>query len=734
MEFKHNSTNYPRKDGGPPAKRTVRATPLDTGFKLNLQALANAADAVESGTKSPVSALGDLGVQVSHTVLQQDDLAQCPRFTVAVTVADMTFEGWGYSEWEARNAAARACLAALLARGDRLLPAPPGHQVLARCNPPNGQGSRKKLAAARVSLGTQRVALPRAHSSPCASCALPLSQLLTDHVARLVNEKFNELMHGDLVHSEWKVLAGIVITINHSVEGARVIAVTTGTKCISGENMSVRGMALNDCHAEVVARRCLQRHLYAQLLMYASSPDPRKPIPQSDLEPLPDGGYQFKKDRQVHLYVSTVPCGDGRICRPYERNESEPDKRPNKLACGQLRTKIESSEGTISVKNCNKFIQTMDSVLQSERLLTMSCSDKIARWCVVGLQGALLARLLRPVYMHALVVGSCRHPHNLYRAICGRIENHISSLPSPFRLNRPILTRPASIEARTPVRAPSFSVCWSCTSPVPEIVNTTTGKLMSGQPSLLCKQSMFARWQYLVTRLPLLPYETEPGVLNKSVPSDLENLPYNEAKQLCTTYQVAKECLVEAFEKANLGRWVKKPIELDNFVCDIHIPDPNALFALAGNNLHVRNTVHSGTTQLNEFEDVSINSYAQYSECTERRVIENEQNESNNVANVFAGSSKHSIRKGGTNDVDKEISQTECSSNNNILEKSSIVDSMFSKDSLGVDSNDKERKEEHTCSFNNNKAVCSTTHTNVNFLYSSNVNLASRIGIDNRRD
>lgn len=35
----------------------------------------------------------------------------------------------------------------------------------------------------------------------------------------------------------------------------------------------------------------------------------------------------------------------------------------------------------------------------------------------------------------------------------------------------------------------------------PEIVNSTTGKLENGQPSLLCKQSMFARWQYLIKRI-----------------------------------------------------------------------------------------------------------------------------------------------------------------------------------------------------------------------------------------
>ncbi|CAH2062487.1 unnamed protein product, partial [Iphiclides podalirius] len=694
---------FGRRYGAPPAKRAAPAIRLDAGFKWNLQALANAADAVESGGKSPVSALNELGVRVSYAVLQQGGPAHCPSFTVAVTVADMTFEGWGHSKREARAAAARTCLSALLARAGRLLPAPPRHQDFTSDEPPRkrvsefqclemktkqpgteemsvdvapaaaaalpatslspgsvlfgappqaaplkspintlyenypglsfvctygdgspldsmhaplqlshsmrfkvvcqikdqrfeGYGSSKKLAklaAARAALGElgeTRLAPPKAAPS-----TQPLPQLLADHVARLINEKFTELMRGDLVHSKRKVLAGIVITVNYSVDSARVIAVTTGTKCVSGEHMSVTGMALNDCHAEVAARRCLQRFLYAQLLMYATSSDPRRPLPDSDLEPLPGGGFQLRPDRQLHLYVSTAPCGDGRIFSPHEHTEAEPDKHPNsphehteaepdkhpnsphehteaepdkhpnsphehteaepdkhpnsphehteaepdkhpnsphehteaepdkhpnsphehteaepdkhpnsphehteaepdkhpnsphehteaepdkhpnsphehteaepdkhpnsphehteaepdkhpnsphehteaepdkhpnsphehteaepdkhpnRLARGQLRTKIESGEGTIPVKNCNNFVQTWDGVLQGERLLTMSCSDKAARWCVVGLQGALLGRLMRPVYLHSLVLGSLLHPQHMYR-------------------------------------------------------------------------------------------------------------------------------------------------------------------------------------------------------------------------------------------------------------------------------------------------------------------------------
>ncbi|XP_041968740.1 double-stranded RNA-specific editase Adar isoform X2 [Aricia agestis] len=676
--------------GEPPAKKPVPSIRLDAGFKWNLQALARAADAVERGGKSPVSALNELGMRVAYSVLRQGGPAHCPSFTVAVTVADLTFQGAGHSKREARAAAARSCLAELLARAGRVLPAPPSASAhhdftsddpaacpdfqcqsnkipypiemkpiaetpaasaagggasagaggagggLFGAAPPSahkspinklyesypglaftctygdgssldlpqapqqlshsmrfkvvcyikdqrfeGYGSSKKLAklaAARAALGElcERVR-PGPADAPAPHPQLP--QLLADHISRLVNEKFNDLVRGDLVHSKRKVLAGIVITTDFSVDTARVIAVTTGTKCVSGEQISVSGRAVNDCHAEVAARRCLQRHLYSQLYMYAKSTDPRVPIEESDLEPVPGGGYQLRADRQIHLYVSTAPCGDGRIFSPHEHADPEPDRHPNRLARGQLRTKIESGEGTIPVKNCSNVVQTWDGVLQGERLLTMSCSDKAARWCALGLQGALLARLLRPVHLTSLVLGSLLHPHHMHRAICGRIEGHISGLPPPHRLTRPLLARAASTEARTPARAPSFSVCWASTSPTPEILNATTGKLESGQPSLLCKQSMFARWQYLVRRLPLLQPETAEGPELPPLPADLDHLMYNEAKLLSTNYQVAKDRLVGAFEKAQLGRWIKKPIEQDQFVCELLQADPALLFA-----------------------------------------------------------------------------------------------------------------------------------------------------------
>ncbi|XP_063899107.1 double-stranded RNA-specific editase Adar [Helicoverpa armigera] len=508
----HKRAHYDNYYGEPAAKRPAPSIVVGGGFKWNLQALAAAADSVASGGKSPVSALNELGVRVAYSVLRQAGPAHCPSFTVRVRVADLAFCGAGPSKREARAAAARACLAALLARAGRALPPPPQHDftsdepapapasqlecveavqapaspapaapepgaevaappagslfgaaaAAAHKSPINvlyenysglaftctfgdgspltaaqaplqlshsmrfkvvcqikdqkfeGYGSSKKLAklaAARCALAALEERAP-----PAAAPSAPqLRQHLADHIAKLVNEKFNELMKNDVVHSKRKVLAGIVITTHSRIEDARVIAVTTGTKCVSGEHMSVTGRALNDCHAEVAARRCLQKHLYAQLLQYAEQADPTVPLENNDLEPVPGGGYRLKASRAVHLYVSTAPCGDGRIFSPHEHHHAEPDKHPNRLARGQLRTKIESGEGTIPVKNCTNTVQTWDGVMQGERLLTMSCSDKVARWCVCGLQGALLSRLVLPVYLHSLVLGSLLHPHHMYR-------------------------------------------------------------------------------------------------------------------------------------------------------------------------------------------------------------------------------------------------------------------------------------------------------------------------------
>lgn len=220
--------------------------------------------------------------------------------------------------------------------------------------------------------------------------ASSVPQELADLVSRLVLEKFSELTNGFTTpQARRKVLAGMVMTCGEDSSNAKVISVTTGTKCINGEYMSDKGLSVNDCHAEILSRRSLLHFMYTELAKHLpnASDDARE---SSIFISREGGGYRLREGVHFHLYISTAPCGDSRIFSPHE-SAPEPgdnggDKHPNRKARGQLRTKIESGEGTIPVKSSGG-IQTWDGILEGGRLLTMSCSDKIARWNVLGLQG-----------------------------------------------------------------------------------------------------------------------------------------------------------------------------------------------------------------------------------------------------------------------------------------------------------------------------------------------------------
>ncbi|XP_039999734.1 double-stranded RNA-specific editase B2-like [Xiphias gladius] len=425
-----------------------------------------------------------------------------------------------------------------------------------------GCGHSKRLAKARaaaaalqslynISLGPERTVMGLQDSR--AKNQLP--QFFAESIFRLVREKYAELTDScfSTPHARHKVLAGIVMTRGFDLRSAQVVSLATGTKCLDLDGESDRDVTLSDCHAEVVSRRALVRFLYAQLeLLFCKTADSEE---QSIFVPNKGGGgggiLRLRDGVLFHMYVSSSPCGDARLNCPYETTAAYPGRR---FRC-HLRVKVNGGEGTLPV-TAQRAKWRWDSVSPGKPLVTMSCTDKMAKWSVVGLQGALLSHLVEPVYLHSLTVGTLSHTGHLGRALTRRLAP-VKHLPFPYRRQQLLLSCLSSSEVRPAGKAPNVSVNWSCGDGGLEEISTSTGRRKdSGAPSQLCRSSLFARWRRLQHQVGQRPS----GKLNAQISATTGT--YCASKMTAGRYQRALQQFTGALQAGGLGTWLRKPPEL----------------------------------------------------------------------------------------------------------------------------------------------------------------------------
>lgn len=173
----------------------------------------------------------------------------------------------------------------------------------------------------------------------------------------------------------------------------------------------------------------------------------------------------------------------------------------------------------------------------------MSCSDKIARWNIVGIQGSLLASIIEPIYLHSIVLGSLLHPEHMYRAVCGRIEKSIQGLPPPYHLNKPRLALVTSAEPRNQAKAPNFGINWTIGDSEVEVVNSLTGKTVNNQISRITKQMYFMKFGYLMKNLP--------GIPNRKLITD-----YGQTKERVKDYQVSSKLVFRSFKRNRIYMYI----------------------------------------------------------------------------------------------------------------------------------------------------------------------------------
>lgn len=269
-----------------------------------------------------------------------------------------------------------------------------------------------------------------------------LAMELADKVAKEALSTLTKFPRGSLPDKsrEWTVFCAIVQ--EDSIENElTVVSAGSGTRCLGRSEMSDNGDLLHDSHAEVIAVRAFKRHLMDKILQHLKSPGSTELLEGS----VEEDGLRIKDHIKFHLFTTHPPCGDATIFPselPFDADEP-PSKKTKILSDFSFTgAKLIRKQGS----NDDVLAQDISAVRtkpgRGERTISMSCSDKMAKWLVCGVQGSLLHSLLhRPIYLQSITMAknSSFNRESLERALYKRFSKNIKHFPvhSVFQLKEP---------------------------------------------------------------------------------------------------------------------------------------------------------------------------------------------------------------------------------------------------------------------------------------------------------
>lgn len=250
-------------------------------------------------------------------------------------------------------------------------------------------------------------------------------------MSRLTNEVVNEIVNsccvlytklpktGKPVEKEWTILS-CVVQYDTSSGKYDVVSLGTGSKCIGAVKMTPEGTLLNDSHAEVFARRGFLLYLYDNIERSLKN--------EPSIFTQESGKFMLKENIDFIFYSSQLPCGDASIIPKTGEEEQFGDviqsKKRSTDGVDYVKSKKNKLEGDIHrtgakclpeseqdpKEDGNKYhlvSQVRTKPGRGDRTLSVSCSDKMARWIHTGIQGALLDILLaEQIYIKHFVFGA----------------------------------------------------------------------------------------------------------------------------------------------------------------------------------------------------------------------------------------------------------------------------------------------------------------------------------------
>ncbi|KAJ3365727.1 hypothetical protein GGF32_008125 [Allomyces javanicus] len=361
---------------------------------------------------------------------------------------------------------------------------------------------------------------------------------LEHNVAEAVLDHFDKLKYRPAhppggKRRDWTCMAGIALE-DRDRQTFDCVAIGTGLKCLNESSASAT--TVNDSHAEVICRRSFCCFLYQEIARACGSTS--KYVQRVDGSPT----FRLGPHVRAHLYISQSPCGDASLDALAEQQADDTEAHAQRTE--HKRDQYGHETGALRGRNLFDrlgVLRTKPGRHDAIPTRSMSCSDKIAQWQCLGLQGALLSHLIpEPITFASIIVGDLFDPVGLERALVQRCQPALLTVPhvapAPYAFDYSARVLGETVPPNVPVVSAPHAMSWWRGCDAPEY-------LVNGrrQGAAMGKDGTFGPKTWSRISKPRM-FELFRSTAAAAGADDLFPR-YLDAKEQCTAYRTAKRDL-----------------------------------------------------------------------------------------------------------------------------------------------------------------------------------------------